>query len=59
MYYFRLDSTVKNPECVVHSLLVAQERVNQENPGREVLSDIDILYLGWTLIGAGKTLLKI
>ena len=49
----------KNPECVTDALLMAQERVNKEHGGREVLSDIDILNLGLTLMGAGKSFIKV
>ena len=42
-----------NPECVTDALLMAQDKVNKEHGGRKVLSDIDILNLGLTLMGAG------
>ena len=51
--YFQTRFNGTNPECVTDALLMAQDRVNKEHGGREVLWDIDILNLGLTLMGAG------
>ena len=57
MFQTRFNGT--NPECVTDALLMTQDKVNKEHGGREVLSDIDILNLGLTLMGAGQSFMRV
>ena len=44
----------ENPQCVVDALLLQQQRLRDENNGKDVLTDLDILNDSKNIIGAGK-----
>ena len=44
----------KNPQCVMHALFRTQKELKEENGGRDVLSDVDVLNQSRGLIAAGR-----